>query len=782
MTLPVRLRQLNDTLKSAIAAVPPAGWRGVHMGVCLIAPLLLFACFFDLNVLNPTRIGWLLDEDWGQHVLGWNAFRHMPWSTFNHETLLGAPMGNTIISTDSNPLFAFIFKPFRSFLPAQFQYIGPWFLFCVYMHFTFAYKLIRPHAPGKWAAFGGALALSALPMLYYRMRHDTLVAQWLVLWGLHLFINVRDDTLPTGKGLKFALSWFNNGRKMLGYCLLLFITGMVHPYILFMVAAIFGGDCIKRFFSGVSIVDRKLQVQWLTVADAVVRALPPLFFAGLALFIAGSFTKGMSPGAGGFGWYSMGLDAWFNPVRPDFSTILKAWPQNPGQAFEGYQYLGFGLILLIVIAGVLYATQPQVRASRRFFIGLRPLAAPFGVLFLIALSNHAKIYGYDIWNFNLPRELLGIAAVLRASGRLTWPITYLLVMAALVVLFKGRGKWIAVLLPLILVVQAYDISGVSRAMRKATSLAASDTLYYKTPSPQWDALVTAAKGVDFYPANVHMDDQLFYELTWRATSQVKPVNTMYAARENLLQIAYQEAGMDAFKKGEVKSDHLFVFLKQCDAPASLWPKLRMLDGVWVIPPEGAGEDLPKPEWAPLKSDVRFGWLDQGTCLLDENWSRPETDGVWTEGPKAEVSIPIRHVQFETQTPPKQLEMTLKAKSRQPVLVSVLVNGTKVGEINLGTRATVNTLPLPSSVLRRENLKVRFLVEEPLDEEAADISEKTGVRLSGRGAAEREAAARKAALGTVPQEAGAMGIKLIDLRFSDPDLNPPPAATPATLKG
>ncbi|ESQ83473.1 hypothetical protein AEAC466_12420 [Asticcacaulis sp. AC466] len=775
MTLPTWLRPgpLFAKTQAAVRRMPPEAWTGLHRGLCLIAPLLLFAAFFDLNVLNPTRILWLLDEDWGQHVLGWNAFRHMPWSTFNHETLLGAPVGNTIISTDSNPLFAFFFKTFRHWLPDNFQYIGPWFLFCVIMHFTFAYKLIRPHAPNRWAALGGAIALSALPMLYYRMRHDTLVAQWLILWGLHLFINVRDDQLPAGKGLGFVLSWFRNGAKMRGYSALLFVTGLIHPYILFMVAAIWGGDCLKRFFSGLSIVDRKLQARPWVLVDAVVRAVFTLAWAILALFIAGSFTKGMSPGAGGFGYYSFPLDAWFNPVKPEFSSILKAWPLDGGQSFEGYQYLGFGLIVLVVASAILYFTQPEARQSRSFIAALRPLTAPFIVLLLIAVSNHAQFYGYDVWKFKLPDELRGPAAVLRASGRLTWPITYLLIVTALVVLFKSRPKTIAILLPLVLVVQAYDIAGMSRAMRKATALAASTEKYHETPSPEWDQLVSAAKGIDFYPTNVHLNDRLFYELTWRATSQVKPVNTMYAARENLIQIANQEASQDAFKRGEIRTDHLFVFLKQCDAPPSLWPKLRMLDGVWIIPPEGVNLDLPAPEWTPLRPEVRFGWLDQGTCLLDENWSRPEYDGVWSEGPQANLRIPIKHVQFDTPRP-KALDLTLKAKSRKPVLVSVVINNVKMDEIMLDHTASLNTIHLPASVMRGETLKIRFLIDEPgRKAKTTVVSANVSKNVRGRSEAHN--------LKPVPLEAKDLGIKLIDIKLTDPDTEPKPPV-PGQMQG
>lgn len=670
---------------STVQTLPEPVRNGLFRAAVILAPVFIFLAFFSPFIIDPTRVGWLLDEDWGQHVLGWNAFRREPWSTFNHEYMLGAPVGNSLFSTDSNPFFAFIFKPFEAFLPDRFQYIGPWFLFCMVMHFLFAWKLVRPHAPNRWAALGGAIALSLLPMLTYRMRHDTLVAQWLVLWSLHIFINVQGEM-----------------RKTVHWAALLGLSGLIHPYLLFMVAAIWGGDVLRRFWPAARTLDRA------TLLDVTWRALVVLAFPLVTLGIGGAYVKGMSPGAGGYGFYSFPLDGWINPVRSDFSQILKAWPLDGGQYFEGYQYLGFGLIVLVVAAAVLYITTPEAKQSRAFFSGLKYLTLPFIALFLIAVSNHAQFYGYTVWQFDLPSWLRGPAAVLRASGRLVWPITYCLILAALIVLFKCRPKLVGIILPAVLIIQAYDISGVARAMRRATALAATGETYFVTPSPVWDELVTHSRGIDFYPPNVHLNDRLFYELTWRATSQAKPVNTMYAARQNLIQLTHERDGRDAYRKGMVRNDRLFVFLKQCDVPASLQSRVRMVDGFWVIPPEGA-KNLPldAPLWDPIKPRIKFGWLDQGNCLIDENWNGQEYDGIWSNGPQADVDIPIRAMDFENQ--PKALDLNLKARSRVPATVAVLVNGKRTTTLELNHRTEEYTIPLPASVLRNDNLNIRFLI-------------------------------------------------------------------------
>ncbi len=710
LSLPPQLGQALSKLKAF-----PVISTSVHEALCVITPAILFLCFFNVHVLDPTRISWVLQNDWGQHSLGWNAFRHEPWSTFNHESLLGAPTGLSVIYTDSNPLFAFIFKALDGLLPADFQYIGLWFFFCICLHFIFAYKLVKPHAPNRWAAYGGALVLSVLPALYYRMRHDTLMAHWLILWGLHLFINVRDEN-----------------KKTLGWAALLGVTGLIHPYLLFMVAAIWGGDVLRAFWPAARKLDRRalLDVAW----RAVVVFICPLITLG----ISGAYAAGQSASAGGWAYYSMDLLAIINPVRPDFSNIMKAWPLNGGQAFEGYQYLGFGLISLLGIAGGLYALTPDARGAKPVIGRLKPLILPFLCLFLIALSSRVMAYNVELFRFDLPPSLRSTAAILRASGRFFWPISYTFIFMALVVLYNSRPKVIATVLPLVLVVQAYDLDGFAATMRDATLMAQEEQTYTKTPSPTWDKLIAASKGVDFYPANVHFDDRLFYELTWRATSSAKPVNTMYAARENLVQLAHETEGQDAFKRGIIRNDRLFVFLKQCDAPPELQSRLRMLDNVWIIPPDAA-RDIPldKPVWDPIKTKVRFGWLDQGTCMLDENWSRPDTEGVWTEAPIADVQIPIRHVKFETK--PKALDLTLNMGSHQPALVSVLINGQKVSELELERGRSQHIVQLPKNVLRGDNLNISFVVEKPVED--PEVIKPAPAQITGRSAVKLDAKAK-----------------------------------------
>lgn len=665
-------------------------WTRRVLTVC--TPFLLFALFFHVEILDPTRIGWLLDEDWGQHVLGWHAFRNVPWAwPYNYQNLLAWPTGLSIIYTDSNPLFSFFFKIFKDILPENFQFIGPWFGLCVLLQFVFGYKLVRPHAPGPWAALAGAVIICLLPALYYRMRHDTLVAHFLILWTLWIFFNVSDEK-----------------RKNYWYAAALGVTGFIHPYMLFMMAAVWGGDVLRKFIPAAKAMDRKAVL--LIIRDCALILLAPIITLG----ISGAYS-GNSAEALGFGYYSMGLDAPFNPVRPEFSFFIKAHPQDLGQGFEGFQYMGLGILGLLLGSLLLYQITFSARQARPFIERCKPLIIPFVCLLVIAVSHHIQFYDILLLKIPLPKPVLEILAVLRASGRFFWPIAYVLILIALVIVYKSRPKVMQVALPAIIIIQLIDLQGFIAAMRAQTELARSDVIFDQAPDTRWDTLIAGSKGVNFYPAQVHLNDKLFYEIAWRSVSQQKPVNTMYAARENYDQRAIELRGREAYLNGEIDQEKLYVFLNQCLAPQNLQPLMREIDGVWIIPPVSMRHlELDSPQWKPVRARMGFGFLNQGSCLLDKNWSPPEADGAWTLGKRAEMQIPIQDIQFEDDERPKKPSIRMVAKSfYRPMTVEVRVNGVKRGTMELTKIRSYQDIPLPPSVFNRKDMKVTFVIDEPL---------------------------------------------------------------------
>ncbi|MFT3996495.1 MAG: DUF6311 domain-containing protein, partial [Asticcacaulis sp.] len=250
-------------------------------------PALLFAFFFNFAILDPTNIGWLLRGDWAQHFLGWHAYRNGA-DGLNHQSLLAHPTGLSVLYTDSNPLLSLPLRLISPLLPADFQFIGLWFLLCLCLHYFIALKLVSRYAPGRWYALGGALLLCLLPTLYNRIGHDTLFAHWLILWALFIFFEIPDER-----------------RRQIGWATLLTVCALVHPYILVMCLFIWAADqaASLRDIWRARDMGRGLR---LMAAAALAAA-----FSLTALWAGGGFA-GSSAAGDGFGIYSMGLDGPFN--------------------------------------------------------------------------------------------------------------------------------------------------------------------------------------------------------------------------------------------------------------------------------------------------------------------------------------------------------------------------------------------------------------------------------------------------------------------------------------
>lgn len=670
-----------------------------HTVLKFAAPFILFLLFFTPDILDPTNVGWLMRGDWGQHFLGWHAYRNGA-DGFNHQNLLGYPTGQSVIYTDSNPFLAFPFKLISPLLPDYFQYIGPWFLLCLCLHYAIAYKLVSRHAPGPWSALAGAVLLTLLPTLYGRIGHDTLVAHWLILGAIYIFFEITDEK-----------------RKWITYSVLLGLCGFIHPYILVMVLAIWGADWLRilgpqwqnKDFKGLCLSGLKMTATFMAPV--------------IALAISGAFS-GSSAKSGGFGLYSMGLDAPFNPSNKSFMLPFLSVQQDEGQAFEGFQYLGLGLLFLIGAAIWLYRKSEDARTVKEILIKAKPLKWPMIALLVLAISHKIQIYDILILKLPLPDFLEDIFNIVRASGRLFWPIAYIAVFLALLTLYRSRPKTMTIVLSVAVVLQFMDLSGFATQIKGLTARASDRTVFTIAKSPQWDTLIRHSDLVSFQAPLVHSNQPLFYEVTMRAVSNKVPVNTMYAARDNLAQMALEFEAHKQYRNGQLNPRHLYVMLNKCPAPKGAEHRLRELDGIWIIPPAGLENQFKTIPHVPsfeLNTAQSITWDSPAACYFNQGWSLPERVGVWTEAAQADLHLPLP-VQARS-----DLTLNFNARTMRPAQVDILANGVVVGHLEMTKKDADYSVTIPQTVAAHaQPLNLRFVIspsklpqKKPSKKEAAD---------------------------------------------------------------
>ena len=400
----------------------------------------------------------------------------------------------------------------------------------------------------------GTLLLAALPSLFNRYIHANLFAHWLILAALWLFTDDRR-------------------RDRLGWWLpLIAVTALVHNYLLIMVGAIWASTMLERVICG-QVRDRLTAAGHIVIVGATVGVL------AWWLGAAGDFVPTHNYGA-----FAMPLDALVNPANSDYTTLLPVTGQREGRGFEGFQYLGAGLLALLCVAAVVAATRPRAPGEHLLHSHLRWLIPALVALTLLAISNYPDIAGQRLARFPLPAALTPVLDLVRASGRLFWPVAYVLVLAGVVAIYRlGRERAMLVLATLA-VIQGIDLARMATTIRAAGADADAHRLYVRTLDPRWTVAIAAAADVTLVPADPTHDLALFQEVAWRATSRGIPVRTVYAARTSRRVAARQALEHAQFAAGNLSPGRLYVLLPGEPVPAAARARLRVLDGMRVVMP------------------------------------------------------------------------------------------------------------------------------------------------------------------------------------------------------
>lgn len=525
------------------------------LAICAVA---MFAGWMDLSVIDPRNAGWLLDgNDHGQNSLGLIAYLRglSAWPSL-HDPLLMAPEGLGVALTDSNPLLAILLRPFASVLPDDWQYTGLWLLACLALQIVFAWKLLRPFVKDGLSIVVGTALLACAPVLFARYGHINLCAQWLILWALHLFVDERRIRQP------FA------------WALLIALAGLIHPYLLVMVAAIWASAQLRLLITDT----RPLRIRLFGILPGLV--------ALLAIPWAIGFLDDPLASTGSYGTFNMALDALWNPGNDGYSALLPARSRSASQGFEGMNYLGAGMLLLIVLVVATRSRQRDPAPTSPETPSLDPLlwlTPAFLVLTAIAIGPTMIWRGHVLLEIPMPVAAIDALDPLRASGRMFWPVYYTILFATIAA--AGRLPGGSTMLLFALVVQALDFAPALQVMRGLSTASVRRPMFDRTPSPEWDRLVEQASAIEFHPYEPYRDLAVMEQVSWRAVTGCRPVplRWFYASREPIAIRARAADDMARLNAGLVDPTRLYVFLNDVP-PRAVFERAERIDGIWIIRP------------------------------------------------------------------------------------------------------------------------------------------------------------------------------------------------------
>ncbi len=536
---------------------------------------------------------------------------------------------------------------------------------------------------GLVAALAVAAMASAMPTFLLRTGHAALDGHFLLLLALGLY--GRATRAAPGAGPVVALA------------LLVPLTLFVHPYLMAMIAALAaavpatlavrglrrGGGLQAWRSAAFAAPGPAAFAAWrptfAAVSPAAFAAWRPAAFAALSIAAGTALAAGL---AGLFGYlggsvprdygrYSMNLATPFWPAPSRLAPGLspRAVDGTGGQVFEGLQYLGAGLLLLLL------ATVAR-RRGRRWLVGCAPrhagLLGACVMLSAYAVSTHVYLFHHELLHL---RFVPPGGRLLRASGRLFWPVAYVLLLAAVRGTALAWPRAGAAVLLAGAALQLFDGSTLREHVH-------DERLFFDRPADASEAalgdVIGHYRSVTLLP-RLECDGagtSIAMPVIFLAARRAIPINTMYAARVEAGNGCDPVPGADARRPlardalgiayGPTRAAQALIWRRAGLACAEL-PEFTLC----AADPAGLAELAATPPGAPLPAGATVTVVRRQLFAdsLASGWGPIEPWGAWAVTPH-----PALQLHVAPSNGPVRVTLGLQA----PPAVSDRVIGVRVG--------------------------------------------------------------------------------------------------------
>ncbi len=417
--------------------------------------VLLTIFFNGLQNINPINTKWLFSgNDMSAHQSGWFFFKNDVWRfPIGSNPNFGDKIGNSIVYSDSIPLFAIFFKLFSFLLPEKFQYFSIWFIFCFFLQGFLGYLLSFNLTKNKIFSFLASIFFLLYPILIYRLSwHPALFGQWTLIATIFLMLNNESS--------KHDHFWI----------FLILLTSLVHFYFTIINLIVFN---LLNFFS---LISKKIKFNQYLKKIILCHCLLILL-----MYIVGYFeVRVVDTLAVGFGVYKLNLlsifDSTITPANFSWSWILPDINLTRGEEVEGFNFIGLGGLILICfsIFSLTYDKKVREKGVKKFFGKGIPLILI--IIFILSLSNKISLGNLHIVDIPLNNLLYGILSIFRSSGRLFWLVSYFFLFFSIYLLFLKFNKKATYILITLLLVQIIDISSSFKYFQDRVKISKSNEL------------------------------------------------------------------------------------------------------------------------------------------------------------------------------------------------------------------------------------------------------------------------------------------------------------------
>jgi hypothetical protein len=591
-----------------------------------------FLAVAGLAPLNPTNIEWIHVLDPTQQYLGWEFFRKTSWAIPpGLNPSFGMFYSNSIVYTDSIPLFAFLFKAISPLLAKNFQYLGIWYLTSLVLQAYFALKIIGLISQSSLVQILGAILFTFSPILLFRINlQSALTAHFLILAALYLNLCPKIH------------------KRIIAWAPLVLCAVMVNIYLFVMVLLLWIAN----------VLDALSYKKSISAGQALIEAA--IIFIAVITFgwLAGYFAVSETAIQGEYGAYA------FNPLSildPNgWSLFINSSVKDDYSLTGGFSYLGAGCL----IGGILITlyTAHLRKLGGHVSAGIKNhfyLLLAFCGLLIFALSHQIQIGSWAL-SVPLPDSIISIASRLRHSNRFIWPIYYFLYFGIILLIVKNfNTKYAIAILASITFFQILDTSNGWLSTRSALNkrFLPADTVL---KDPFWQCAGNHYKAVVLAQPDPSIIQPSWEIFSTYANRHRMTTNFTYFARVDRNKIIqFKNALTSSLEAGNYQNDWLYILLPWKENPTQKIIPNRPGD-VFI---EVDGFTVFAPDWHALKAQCRlqtqlpesnqyapsineskvidFSNKSSGSQkFLLNGWSPPESWGTWSNDASADLVLPI----------------------------------------------------------------------------------------------------------------------------------------------
>ena len=449
--------------------------------------------------------------DMAQVLVGYLYYVQGPWNLpLFYVSALGTPAGMNVIFMDVVPIVALIGKLIHSLTGATVNLYGGYLFLCFALPgVMMTLVLIAARIRYGLAAVIAAIFANAMPASLWRWGHIGSGSHYLLIGALALYL----FSLKKPACRSAAILW-------IPYLILTYLTNI---YLFAMVGVVWLCSVMQRRLNGLATTREALGAGSLTIA---------LVMSVIA--ISGQFGGGTGlPFSGGYGAFSMNLLSPFVPqdsgLFPGAGGVIDA----NGHQYEGFNYLGVGLLLASLL--VLPTEAGWLRRNLRRHVSL---LVGFAALTAFAISHRVFAGHWLLFELPIPLYVLWALGIFHSSGRFFWLIGYAQMAIVIVLGFRRAQPAMAVCLVGAAILQLFDVQPLREQI--IANIAAGPGAE-ELDRGEVTRLVARARHVEVVPSfqcsvSVGLDQQgkimrANMELMLATASMNVPTNTVYSGRE-----------------------------------------------------------------------------------------------------------------------------------------------------------------------------------------------------------------------------------------------------------